>query len=255
VTLRLDGHRTVIVGGAGAIGGAISHAFADAGASVLVLDADGHAAVELARALPGSGHEADLLDVTQPSAVDAAAAAAGDVDSLVYCAGVAFTANLAVTDWSDYRRLMAVNLDGAFYAGSAFARRMLERGGGGSFVFLASTAGLRGEAGASAYCASKFGLIGLTESLAAELTQANIRVNAVAPGNVDSPLLRAVAANQAAREGTTEDEMLDRYAHAGSACRLVTTAEVAATVVWLASPLASGVTGEVVRIDSGQMVG
>lgn len=150
---------------------------------------------------------------------------------------------------------MAVNLDGAFYTGGAFTRSLRARGRGGSFVFLASTAGVRGEAGASAYCASKFGLIGLVESLAAELTAHDIRVNAVAPGNVDSPLLRSVAANQAAREGTSEEEMLDRYAHAGAARRLVTTAEVADVVVWLSSPLASGVTGLVVRVDAGQMIG
>ena len=150
---------------------------------------------------------------------------------------------------------MAINLDGAFFVGGAFSRRMVDARRGGSFVYLSSTAGLRGEAGASAYCASKFGINGLMESLAAELSPAGIRANAVAPGNVDSPMLRAVAENQAEREGATPEEMLDRYAHAGGAVRLVDPAEVGAAVVWLASPLASGVTGHVVRVDVGQMIG
>jgi len=255
VSLTLGGHRAAVVGGAGAIGAAICHAYADAGASVSVFDVNPGAAEELAGSLAGAGHHGDVVDVTDPGAVEKAASSLPGVDSVVYCAGIAFTAELAATDWAAYRALMAVNLDGAFYTGGAFARRMLAEGRGGSFVFLASTAGVRGEAGASAYCASKFGVIGLVESLAAELTTHDVRVNAVAPGNVDSPLLRSVAANQAAREGTTEEEMLDRYAHAGAARRLVSTAEVAATVVWLASPLASGITGEVVRIDAGQMIG
>src|SRR5207244_3002112 len=82
---------------------------------------------------------------------------------------------------------------GAFYAGQAFATRMLGADRPGSFVFLSSTAGKRGEAGASAYCASKFGLIGMMESFAAEVAAKGIRVNAICPGNVDSPMLRAIA--------------------------------------------------------------
>jgi NAD(P)-dependent dehydrogenase (short-subunit alcohol dehydrogenase family) len=254
MTLRLDGHRAAVVGGAGALGAAICRAYADAGAQLWLFDLDGAAAERVVGSLKGE-HRSASVDVTDPASVERVAGAAGAVDSVVYCAGVAFTAELAATDWSLYRNLMAVNLDGAFYTGGAFGRRMRESGRAGSFVFLSSTAGVRGEAGASAYCASKFGIIGLVESLAAELTPAGIRANAVAPGNVDSPLLRSVAENQAAREGTTPEEMIDRYAHAGAAVRLVDPAEVAATVVWLASPLASGVTGEVIRVDAGQMIG
>lgn len=255
MTVQLDNHRAAIVGGAGAIGAAICREYAAANARVAVLDVDHAAATALARSLVGGEHEGAAVDVTNPSAVEAVLDSLGDFDSIVYCAGVAFTADLAVTDWSEYRRLMGVNLDGAFFVGKAFARRMIEAGRSGSIVFLTSTAGLRGEAGASAYCASKFAVIGLVESLAAELTRREIRVNAVAPGNVDSPLLRSVAAKQAQREGTTEANMLSRFAHSGAARRLVTPDEVATTVVWLASPAASGITGTVVRVDAGQMVG
>jgi NAD(P)-dependent dehydrogenase (short-subunit alcohol dehydrogenase family) len=253
--LRLDGHRSAIVGGAGAIGSELGRAFATAGAAVAVLDVDGEAAAALAGSLAGEGHVGGAVDVTDPEAVERAAEGCGPVDSVVYCAGVAFTAEVVDTDWADYRRLVAVNLDGAFYSAAAFARRMIAAGDSGSFVFLTSTAGLRGEAGASAYCASKFGLIGLMESLAAELTPHGIRANAVAPGNVDSPMLRRVAVAQAAREGGSAEELIDRYAHAGAAQRLVSIPEVAAAVLWLASPLSSAVTGDVLRVDAGQMVG
>jgi NAD(P)-dependent dehydrogenase (short-subunit alcohol dehydrogenase family) len=254
MTIRLEGHRAAVVGGAGALGAAICRAYADAGAHVSLYDLDRAAADRVVSSLRGE-HRSGSVDVTDPASVDRMASEAGAVDSIVYCAGNAFTAELSATDWGLYRKLMAVNLDGAFYAGSAFALRMLEAGREGSFVFMSSTAGLRGEAGASAYCASKFGINGLVESLAAELSPGGIRANAVAPGNVDSPMLRSVAENQAEREGTTPEEMIDRYAHQGAAVRLVDPAEVAATVVWLASPLASGVTGEVIRVDVGQMIG
>jgi NAD(P)-dependent dehydrogenase (short-subunit alcohol dehydrogenase family) len=255
MTFRLDGHRAAVVGGAGAIGSEICRAYAGAGAGVAVLDVDEDAARTLAASLEGDGHAGAAVDVTNPGSADQAAAWCGQVDSVVYCAGIAFTANVADTDWALYRRLIAVNLDGAFYTSGAFTRGMIAAGRPGSFVFLTSTAGLRGEAGASAYCASKFGLVGLMESLAAELTLAGIRANAIAPGNVDSPLLRSVAVAQAEREGSTPEEMLDRYAHAGAAQRLVSIPEVAAAVLWLASPLAAGVTGEVLRVDAGQMIG
>ncbi len=255
MTLRLDGHRTAIVGGAGAIGSEIGRAFAAAGAAVAVLDIDEGAAVALASSLHGDGHSGSAVDVTDPDSVERAAEICGPVDSVVYCAGIAFTADVVDTDWARYRRLMAVNLDGAFYTSAAFARRMVAEGGSGSFVFLTSTAGLRGEAGATSYCASKFGLIGLMESLAAELTPHSVRANAVAPGNVDSPMLRSVALAQAEREGASAEEMIDRYAHAGAAQQLVSIPEVASAVLWLASPLSGAVTGDVLRVDAGQMIG
>jgi NAD(P)-dependent dehydrogenase (short-subunit alcohol dehydrogenase family) len=258
VTLRLESHRSAVVGAGGAIGSAVCRAYAEAGGSVVALDLDEAAARRAVAELAGGGHEAGGVDVTDPASVENAASvtwAGGAIDSVVYCAGIAFTADVAATDWSRYRELMAVNLDGAFYLGAAFGRRMLKAGVRGSFAFLSSTAGKRGEAGASAYCASKFGIIGLVESFAAELSAAGIRVNAICPGNVDSPLLHAVAGDVAARESVSTAEMLERFAHAGAARRLVTPEEVAGVAVWLASPLASGVTGSSLRVDAGQLVG
>jgi NAD(P)-dependent dehydrogenase (short-subunit alcohol dehydrogenase family) len=80
-------------------------------------------------------------------------------------------------------------------------------------------------------------------------------VNAICPGNVDSPLLRAVAWDIVAREGVSVEQIVDRFAHVGAARRLVAPDEVASVAVWLASPLASAVTGEAIRVDAGQLVG
>jgi NAD(P)-dependent dehydrogenase (short-subunit alcohol dehydrogenase family) len=150
---------------------------------------------------------------------------------------------------------MAVNLDGAFYTAQAFATRMLGAGRPGSFVFLSSTAGKRGEAGASAYCASKFGLIGMMESFAAEVAAKGIRVNAICPGNVDSPMLRAIARDVARREGTSDEAVRERFTNVAAARRLVLPAEVAAVAVWLASPPASAVMGEALNVDACTLAG
>jgi NAD(P)-dependent dehydrogenase (short-subunit alcohol dehydrogenase family) len=254
MSLRRDRQRAAVVGAGGAIGRAICRAYACAGATVVALDLDVDAARSALADLTGN-HAAARVDVTDLESVEQAAVESGEIDSVVYSAGVAFTSNVTDTDWSRYRRLMAVNLDGAFYVGAAFARRMLDAGRPGSFVFISSTAGLRGEGGASAYCASKFGLIGFAESFAAELTTAGIRVNAVCPGNVDSPLLRAVAADVATREGLPAEEVLHRFAHDGAAQRLVNPDDIAAAAVWLTSPGAAAITGTTVRVDAGQLLG
>jgi NAD(P)-dependent dehydrogenase (short-subunit alcohol dehydrogenase family) len=242
-----------VIGAGGAIGAAICRAYARAGATVVALDLDVEAA---RRALVdlGADHAAAPVDVTDVESVERAASGSGGIDAVVYSAGIAFTSDVTDTDWSSYRRLMAVNLDGAFHVGAAFARPMLETGRRGSFVFISSTAGQRGEAGASAYCASKSGLIGFAESFAAELAPAGIRVNTLCPGNVDTPLLRSVAAEVAAREGASPEEVLDRFAHEGAAQRLVTPHDVAETVVWLTSPSAAAITGTTVRVDAGQLL-
>jgi len=249
--------RAAIVGATGALGRACAEAFAAAGTRVLALDLDAGAAAALAAGLPGGGHSGAALDVTDPQACARAAEAAGApaCDAVVYAAGVAVTADLAEHDWAEYRRTMAVNLDGAFHAGQAFVRPMLAAGRPGAFVFLSSVAGRRGEAGASAYCASKFGLIGLVESFAAELTGHGIRVNAVCPGNVDSPLLRAVSRDIAAREGTDAQAVYASHARVGAATRLVAPAEVAAACLFLCSAGAAGITGTTLTVDVGAMIG
>ncbi len=248
-----DGHITVVIGGGGAIGAACVRAFAEAGATVWSVDLHEQAAAGALTDLAGA-HHAAACDVTDPASAEALAGVVGKADSVIYAAGLNADGNVVDIDWSAYRRVMAVNLDGAFHIGAAFARRMSTRGGGGAFVFLSSTAGLRGEAGASIYCASKFGLIGFVESMAAELASERIRVNAVCPGNVDSPMLRDVARRIAERTGADAEAIWLDMAHSGAALRLVTPAEVAALCLHLASPASTAITGTTVRVDAGAML-
>lgn len=236
--------RVAVIGAGGAIGAALCAVLAREGAEPLACDIN----TEAARVEP--------VDVTDPDDVAALAGRVGaPLDGLVYAAGVAFTARLGRIDWAEYRRLMAVNLDGAFHCCQAFLPALRAGAGGGSVVLISSMAGLRGEAGASAYAASKFALIGLAESFAAEGTEQGPRVNALCPGNVDSPLLRKVARDIAREQGGTEDKVYSGMARVGAAERLVRPEEVAEAALWLLSPAAGGVTGTSMRVDAGGMVG
>jgi NAD(P)-dependent dehydrogenase (short-subunit alcohol dehydrogenase family) len=248
------GHRAAVLGAGGALGSACVRAFAAASASVVALDLRGEAAKAALKGLEGS-HDAGIVDVTDAAALKALAADLGVLDSIVYSAGIVFDDEIVDMDWAQYRKLMAVNLDGAFHTAAAFGRVMIDANRRGAFVFISSISGLRGEPSASAYCASKFGLIGMVESFAAEVNRHGIRVNAVCPGNVDSPLLRGVAAELGRRQSRDAAELLGEFARAGSAQRLVRPDEVAQLCLFLASPAAAGITGATLRVDCGAMVG
>jgi NAD(P)-dependent dehydrogenase (short-subunit alcohol dehydrogenase family) len=250
-------HHAVIVGAGGAIGRATCRVFAEAGASLWALDLDERAASEAVAGLPG-GHQSRAVNVSDAVAIAELAVEIcreRSVDSVVYAPGLVFTADVATTEWASYRQLMAVNLDGAFYCAQAFVRPMLAAKRAGSFVFISSMAGKRGEAGASAYCASKFGLIGMVESFAAETAASGIRVNAVCPGNVDSPMLRKVVVDIATREGREAETVWHEMAEVAAAKRLVSPGEVAAVCLWLCSSAASAVTGEAINVDAGALSG
>lgn len=256
--LLLSDHRTVVIGAGGTLGGAICRAYAEAGARIYALDVDAEAAAAAIARLPGDRHGSGPLDVVSLESVRRSAQevfAGEQISSIVYAAGVAITADVVATNWDEYERLMGVNLHGAFHVAHAYGARILAQGGPSTIIFLGSTAGKRGEAGASAYCASKFALLGLVESFAAEMGTAGVRVNGVCPGNVDSPMLRGVAAAQADREGRDVAAVLDEYAAIAAERRLVTPAEVGNVCVWLASPYASGVTGESINVDAGLLTG
>lgn len=250
-----SGHHAVVVGAGGAIGAAICRAYAEAGARVTALDLDLVAAERVVAGLHGGSHTAGAIDVTDRDDVTRAAAVADAADSVVYTPGLAPTFEVLDFDWESYHRTIAVNLHGALYVAQAFGRPMVEGRRGGAFTFLSSSAGKHGEPGAAAYCASKFALQGVMECFAAEVGDKGVRVNAICPGNVDTPMLRGVAEAQAQLEGRAPGEVLEEYAQLAATRRLVTVEEVGAVAVWLASPLASGITGESVNVDAGALTG
>ncbi len=238
--------RAAVIGAAGGIGAACVAALAGEGWSVEAADLS-------AGPVPGAA-ASHVLDVTDARAVEAFAEAAGPVEAMIYAAGANATMPIAETDFSVWRRVMAVNLDGAAHAASAFSRAMIAHGMRGAMVFVSSAAGLRGEAGASAYCASKFGLNGLVQAVAAELVAHGIRVNAVAPGNVDTLMLREVARAIAETGGGTEAEVWESFARTGAADRILAPSEVASVCAALCGPGFSGVTGTVLPVDAGYLL-
>jgi NAD(P)-dependent dehydrogenase (short-subunit alcohol dehydrogenase family) len=250
-------HTTVVFGAGGGIGRATAHAFANAGATVWAVDIDAVAVTETVKQLKGQHHQA-FVNVVDTHAIQHFAEKVWQtqaVDSVIYAPGLVFTATIADLEFSDYKRLMSVNLDGAFYVAQAFVKKMLEHEHAGSFVFLSSMAGKRGEAGASAYCASKFGLIGMVQSFAAEVAIHNIRVNAICPGNVNTPMLRKVAEDIATNTGRNSDDVWQEMVNIAAAKRLVEPEEVAATCLWLCSSGASAITGEAINVDAGALSG
>ncbi len=231
--------RAAVIGAGGGIGAACMLAFAAAGWEAIGADIS-------------PTKDVVALDVTDAEAVDAFARNIDAVDAMVYAAGTVATMPIAQTDFAIWRRIMAVNLDGAAHAAASFARSMAYQGG--AMVFLSSAAGIRGESNASAYSASKAGLIGMVESVAAELVAKNIRVNAVAPGNVDTPMLRDVARGIARAEGREEADVWQGFAKTGAANRILEPAEVARVCVALCGESFSGVTGATIPVDAGYLL-
>ncbi len=246
-------HRAIIFGAGGSIGAACVKVFAEAGVDVIASDVSLESAKRNLEGLSGN-HQAVAVDVTDPQALDQLAQELSEqqaIDSVIYAAGITTTYDVANHDWPAYKKLMAVNLDGAFYATKAFSSIMLKKKLPGSFVYISSMSGSRGEAHASAYCASKFAINGLMEAFAAENTEHNIRANSVSPGNVDSRMIQQVAQEIAEEDGGSKEQWLKNLASQGAGVRFVKPEEVAQACLWLASPLSSGVTGEVLKVDVG----
>ena len=235
---RLDGLVAVIAGGAGAIGAAIAARVSAAGARVFTLD------VRRGADVPGT--TAIQCELTESDQVTAAVARidaeAGRIDIIVHAAGVVRDGRLWKISDADWRTVMATNLDSAFYLLRA-ATPMLRREGG-SVVFVSSINGERGKIGQSAYAASKAGMNALAKTAARELGAFGIRVNVVAPGWITTPMTASLP--DEVRERARQDSVLGRLGEPDDVAR----------VVWfLAGPMASHVTGQIVRVDGGQLIG
>jgi NAD(P)-dependent dehydrogenase (short-subunit alcohol dehydrogenase family) len=237
----------VITGGASGIGLAIVERLAMNGDRVVICDINDEAAeTSRIRLAPLGEVHYRHLDVTDEAAVEDVfaelAATFGSLDILVNNAGIAARAPLESFQTSDWRRVFDVNLLGSFFCLRAAGRIML-RQGGGAVINVASIAWARGCPGRAAYAASKAALVSLTQTAAVEWAERGVRVNAVAPGYVETDLLRSAVASGA----LDELEILDRI----PARRLATPAQIADAVAFLASPQAAYINGHVLVIDGG----
>lgn len=243
----------MISAGASGIGRAMAEAFAAAGARVHVCDVAQAALAELGQACPGIGRF--RADVSSEADVEAWFAAAladlGGLDVLVNNAGIAGpTAELAAISLDDWERTMAVNLRSQFLC----ARRAipaLRAAGGGAIINMSSVAGRLGYRMRTPYAASKWGVIGLTESLAIELGQDGIRVNAILPGVVESKRVEQVAAAKARARGISVEAMMDEILSTVSMRRLVPMADIAAMALFLAGPGGRSVSGQSLSVCAG----
>jgi len=234
----------MITGGASGIGAAIARAFIREGAQVAIVDIDRRAGEAIARECALAFIEADVADT---EGLRARVAAAGRFDILVNSAGVDQHAFLSATSPTEWRRLLAINLEAVFATTHAVLPAM-QAARFGRLINIASEAGRLGSRGGSVYAAAKGGVIVFTKSMALENARYGITANVIAPGPIDTPMLRRAVAAGGERllEGMTGATLLQR---------LGTPDEVAAAAVFLASDAAGYITGETLGVSGGMGIG
>lgn len=251
---RFAGRIALVSGGGSGIGRATARLFAAEGARVAVTDRDMGAAEDVAGAI-GDAAMAVRLDVTLEddwaTTLDAVERRWGIPDAWVLSAGIASSAPIADMALDEWRKVMAVNLDGVFL-GTRAAIRAMRRGRGGSIAILSSVAGLKAIPGGSAYSASKAALRLFVKSAALEVAREGIRVNAVLPGGVVTPIWRGMGFfdELVAKEGG-EDAAFAALGSTIPVGRYARAEEVAEAILYLASDAAAYVTGAELVIDGG----
>jgi NAD(P)-dependent dehydrogenase (short-subunit alcohol dehydrogenase family) len=248
----LDDQVAFVTGGAAGIGLAVARRFADHGARVMIGDVREDVAEDVAAQSRAEGLEiyATHLDVAEESSVEEAFGRAqeqlGQVTAVVANAGILRLAPAVDLAVADFRRVLDVNLTGAFLTARTGARRMISSSTAGTITFTASVAGVRGLPENAAYSGAKFGVIGVAQCLALELAAAGIRVNAVCPGQIDTEMFHDVSRQR----NVTTEQLLGRVPMG----RLGSVEEIADAFVWLASPMSRYLTGQTVVVDGGWTV-
>jgi 3-hydroxybutyrate dehydrogenase len=250
----LAGHHAVVTGGGRGIGRAVAAALTRNGAAVTVVGRAEAALDEATRRGDAAGYI--VADVTDARAVSdglaRAAATRGPVAILVANAGAAETAPFGKIDPDQFRRMFDVNVMGVVHASRAVLGGMVERGFG-RIVAVASTAGLKGYAYASAYCAAKHAVVGLVRALAIETAKTGVTVNAVCPGYTDTDLVRDSVARISQKTGRPPEEALAALLKDSPLGRLVRPDEVAAAVLSLCAPGATAITGQTLAVAGGEV--
>lgn len=249
----LAGKIALVTGGARGIGRAICAAYAQAGAKVAVADLSATDAENTASPLGDRGL-AVAMDVTDLASIAAGVQQVvdtwGGIDLLVNNAGIFNMASIDKITLGDYRRQYDVNVGGTLFVTQAVVPLMKARGGG-AIVNFASQAGRRGEPNIAVYCSTKAAVISITQSLALELASDNIRVNAIAPGVIDTPMWDHVDAQFAVYENKPRGQKKQEVGAAVPLGHMGDPSEVADPCVFLASDAARYITAQTLNVDGG----
>jgi len=256
--ISLAGKRAIVTGGAMGIGFAISYRLAEAGARVIVVDTNDKRGQQASQELMDCGYQAAYIrcDVSREeevrNMVDKAVDKMGGIDILVNNAGIYPRIRLARMTGDDFEQVVSVNLKGTFLCSREVSQRMIEQGESGCIINIASINALRPSAkGLSAYDASKGGVLALTRSLALELGQDDIRVNAIAPGGIMTEGVKSQVGESTAEEGMAQLRAFIARIPLG---RMGDADDVARVTLFLASDLASYMTGSLVVVDGGHLI-
>lgn len=255
--MKLAGKVAIITGGGKGIGRAIARLFAKEGAKILVNGTTPEALEVVAAEINNDGGQAiafpaDIaVEANVKRMIETTLAEFGRIDILVNNSGIAGpTAPVVSVNLEDWERTFAINLTGAFLCAKYALPSLIEQQSG-SIINITSVGGLGGYALRSPYSASKWGMIGLTKTLALEVGRDNINVNAIAPGPVRGPRIEAVLQNRAKQLGVSYEEV-EREMVAGTALkRMVENEDIAAMALFLASEEGRNITGETINISAG----
>ena len=255
--MKLEGKVSIVTGGGRGIGRVIALRFAAEGAAVAVSGTRKEALDLVAQEIrEGAGHALPVVsDVADEADVERLVAATldqfGQIDILVNNAGIAGPTALAIdVTREDWDRTLAVNLTGAFLCAKHVLPHMIKQRSG-RIINITSIAGLRAYAWRSPYSASKWAMIGLTQTLAEEAGRYNVTVNAIAPGPVRGPRIESVIRNRAAQLNRSFEDVERDYVEPTALKRMVEEEDIAAMAVFLASEEGRNITGDTLNISSG----
>ncbi|MEM9104190.1 MAG: L-iditol 2-dehydrogenase [Pseudomonadota bacterium] len=252
---RLTGKTALITGAARGIGFAFANAYAREGARVAIADIDMARATTSATEI-GDAAIAIEMDVTSQESIDRAVLATidalGQIDILINNAAIFSAAPIIEIERGDYQRVFDINVSGTLFTMQAVARHMIERGGGGKIINMASQAGRRGEPLVAVYCATKAAVISLTQSAGLNLIQHGINVNAIAPGVVDGEHWDGVDAFFAKHEGKAPGQKKREVGESVPFGRMGKAEDLTGMAVFLASDEADYVVSQCYNVDGGQ---